>query len=77
MRVAQVMTPNVQACRPGDSLDYAARLMWRNDCGCVPVCAAGDGGGSIGVITDRDICMCALFRGLPLLQLTVGEAIAE
>jgi CBS domain-containing protein len=75
MRVAQVMTPKVEACRPEDSLARAAQLMWDVDCGCIPVCA-GDGDPlTIGVITDRDICMCALFRGEPLAQLTVGEAI--
>jgi CBS domain-containing protein len=77
MRVEQVMTPQVRFCRPEDSLDHTAQLMWRYDCGFVPVCAGDGASGPVGVITDRDICMCAMFRGLPLSQLTVGEAIAD
>jgi CBS domain-containing protein len=77
MRVGQVMTPRVQSCRPADSLDYAAQLMWRHDCGCVPVCADDGASRPIGVITDRDICMCALFKGRPLSQLTVREALSD
>ena len=77
MRVAQVMAPQPQFCRPEDSLDHIAQLMWRYDCGFVPVCAGDGVGGPVGVITDRDICMCALFKGLPLSQLSVSEAIAD
>ena len=77
MRVAQVMAPQPQFCRPEDSLEYIAQLMWRYDCGFVPVCAGDSVGGPVGVITDRDICMCALFKGLPLSQLTVGDAISD
>ena len=76
MRVEQVMTPRVRCCRPGDSLDHAAQIMWSRDCGCVPVCA-DDADHPIGVITDRDICMCALFGARPLSQLTVREAMSD
>lgn len=75
MRVAQLMTPSVKSCRPDDALECAARLMWEADCGCIPVC---DGDARvIGVITDRDICMSALFSGLPLHELSVSHVIRE
>lgn len=77
MRVSQVMTPRVRSCRPEDSLDHTAQLMWRYDCGFIPVCRGDGRGGPVGVITDRDICMCALFKGRPLSQLTVSEAISD
>jgi CBS domain-containing protein len=35
----------------------AARIMWDNDCGCVPV--RDFAGHLVGMITDRDICMAA------------------
>jgi CBS domain-containing protein len=51
--------------------------MWNHDCGCLPV-RAGDGVTRVvSVITDRDICMCALFQGKPLQELTVSEAMAK
>jgi CBS domain-containing protein len=76
MFVEQVMTPVVSICQPDDSLRQAAQLMWDNDCGCIPVCA-GDGYPRVlGVITDRDICMAALFQGKPLADITVVDAIS-
>jgi CBS domain-containing protein len=51
--------------------------MWDHDCGCLPVCG-GDGVRRIvGVITDRDICMHALFQGKPLQELRVSDAMAK
>ncbi len=78
MRVTEIMTRSIQSCRPSDSLERAALLMWNYDCGCIPVCAGDDGAGqTVGVVTDRDICMSALFEGKPLRELSVGDAMAR
>src|SRR4030081_3032292 len=69
MRVEQLMTKTVQSCRPGDSLEHAAQLMWSYDCGCLPVCTADGVSYVVGVVTDRGICMSALFQGKPLRDL--------
>ncbi len=53
MKVKEIMTPNARACTPTDTLAAAARFMWDNDCGILPVVT--DGGKVIGLITDRDI----------------------
>ena len=77
MRVEQIMARSVQSCRQEDSLARAAQLMWDHDCGCLPV-SGGDGGARVvGVITDRDICMSALFQGSPLGELRVSEAMSK
>jgi CBS domain-containing protein len=77
MRVEQLMARPVHCCRQEDTLARAAQLMWEHDCGCLPVCG-GDGLARVaGVITDRDICMCALFQNKPLQQLRVSEAMAK
>ncbi len=77
MLVENLMTRQVQSCHVGDSLAHAAQLMWQHDCGAVPVCA-GDGlQRVIGMITDRDICMSALFQGKPLVELRVNEAMSR
>jgi CBS domain-containing protein len=40
--------------------------------------AGGDGiTRVVGVITDRDICMCALFKNKPLQELRVSDAMAK
>jgi CBS domain-containing protein len=77
MRVDQLMTQRIQSCRPDDSLERAAQLMWDHDCGCLPVCSGDGVGRTIGVITDRDICMGALFQGRPLRELHVSDAMAR
>jgi CBS domain-containing protein len=77
MRVEQVMTKPVQCCRPGDTLEQAARLMWDNDCGCLPVCEGNGVSKIVGMITDRDITMCALFQGKSLCELGVADAMAR
>jgi CBS domain-containing protein len=72
------MTKSVECCEAGDSLELAAQLMWNHDCGCLPVCNSHNGERrTIGVITDRDICMCALFQRKPLSELKVDEAMAK
>lgn len=78
MEVGDVMTKQVHSCSPEDSLADAARLMWEHDCGCLPVVSGTNGGSrTIGLITDRDICMCALFEHAPLSGLRVRQAMAK
>ena len=79
MRVEDLMTKQVQSCGPDDSLEHAAQLMWHHNCGCLPVCT-GDGNGAnrtVGMITDRDICMSALFQRRALRELRVSDAMAQ
>jgi CBS domain-containing protein len=79
MTIESIMSRDVQHCRPDHTLDYAAGRMWEHDCGSLPVCAA-DGAGEprvIGMLTDRDICMAALFQGRPLYDLKVADAMSR
>lgn len=76
MRVEKLMSRELTTCRPHDSLEHAASLMWNSDCGSLPV--TGDGGSELaGIITDRDICMAALFQGKALRELRVEDAMAK
>jgi CBS domain-containing protein len=75
MKVEQVMTENLQTCRPEDSLKTAAQGMWDRDVGVLPVCT--DEGRIVGVITDRDICMHACFEGRALDELKVDDAMSR
>jgi CBS domain-containing protein len=76
MRIEKLMSHHVTTCSPRDSLEHAASLMWNSDCGCIPVTAPGSDR-VVGIITDRDICMAALFRGNPLRDLRVEDAMAR
>lgn len=75
MKVEQLMRRTVETCRPGDSLNRAAQLMWEHDCGSVPV--VDDDGRAIGIVTDRDVCMAAYTQGGALAALPVASAMAR
>jgi CBS domain-containing protein len=75
MNVERVMKKDVRACRPDDTLNRAAQLMWDNACGCVPIVSECDQ--PIGILTDRDICMAAYTQGRPLSEITVATSMAH
>ena len=75
MKVLNVMTKDVLACSPVDTLAQAARILWENDCGCVPVVDSERR--VAGIVTDRDICMAAYIQGASLAQLRVECAMAR
>src|SRR5277367_2125754 len=74
MKVADSMTREVRACTVHDSLNAAARVMWENDCGCVPI--VDSQGRLAGIVTDRDICMAAYTQGVPLEAIAVERVMA-
>src|ERR1041384_6912043 len=76
MKVREVMTPNPKAIWLTESLADAAKLMWENDCGVLPVIK--DGQKVIGMITDRDICMAIAMRdtnpsGVSIEEVMTGQ----
>lgn len=75
MEVKKVMNQTVVSCSQSDTLETAARIMWENDCGCVPVKDVQ--GRLAGMITDRDICMAAYHQHGPLSTLYVGSAMSR
>jgi CBS domain-containing protein len=56
MKVHEVMTAEVETVPADANLSAAAMVMWRKDCGAVPV-TEGRSNRVVGMITDRDICM--------------------
>jgi predicted transcriptional regulator len=75
MRIDQIMSQPAITCRHDDTLNTAARLMWENDCGVLPV--VDDDGRLVGMVTDRDICMSAYTQGKPLHELPVASTMAK
>ena len=70
VNVKDLMTTDVKACDPADSLASAAIRMWDGDCGILPVV---DGGRVVGVITDRDISMSLALRAARPDERAVAE----
>ncbi len=73
MKVRDIMTGEVAACRPESNLAAAAMTMWQHDCGSAPV--VNGTGIIVGMITDRDICMAAAFNERAATEIIVGEII--
>ena len=70
MKVKELMTPNAKAIWLTESLADAARLMWENDCGVLPIIKDGK---VVGLITDRDVCMGSAMRDRNPSAISVEE----
>jgi CBS domain-containing protein len=64
------MTPGVQSVAPDESLAAAAAVMVENDVGALPVV---EGSTLVGIVSDRDIVVRAVARGVDAESMTVGE----
>lgn len=73
MKVKEIMTGNVKTCDLNASLADAAKAMWDNDCGILPVLK--DGRELVGLITDRDICMGTATKDRNPSSISVEEVI--
>ena len=75
MKVQDLMTHEAHTCRATDPLEAAARTLWEKDCGWLPVV---DGWGKlVGVLTDRDICIAAYFRGCAIRDIEVSSVMTR
>lgn len=78
MKVKDVMTPNAKTIWLTESLADAARMMWENDCGVLPIVKDQK---VVGMITDRDVCMAAAMRdrnpsGISVEEVMTGQVYA-
>src|SRR5688572_19764420 len=71
MKVKETMTGDAKVCELNASLADAAKAMWENDCGALPVLK--DGREVVGLITDRDICMGLAMRHANPSEISVEE----
>lgn len=69
------MTTEVVSCRPFDTADRSAKIMWERDCGAVPV--VDQEGRAVAMVTDRDICMAALTQDRKLAEIHVSSAMSR
>lgn len=71
MKIQELMTRDVETCGPATDVAAVSMIMWRQDCGIVPV--VDDDRRLIGVITDRDVCMALATRHRRPEELTARE----
>ena len=72
--ISEIMSRDVRTIGPGARLQEAAQLMRDMDVGALPVC---DGRGLMGMVTDRDIAVRAVARGVAPQGATVAEVMSR
>lgn len=75
MKIRDIMMSTPKYCRPDTNLAAAVELMWKNDCGFLPVVDFENR--VVGVITDRDICIALGTRNQRASEIFVREVMAE
>jgi CBS domain-containing protein len=73
MKIGEIMTRDVEIARPDDTLQTAAALMADLDVGVLPV---GENDRLVGVITDRDIAIRGVAKGLDPSKTSVREVMS-
>lgn len=76
MKISEVMTRNVERLAPGTTLQEAARIMRKLDCGFLPVSDDKDEK-LIGVVTDRDIVVRAVAEGKEPAECQVRDIVSD
>jgi CBS domain-containing protein len=61
MKIREIMTRDVRVASPNDNLQQAAQLMEKEDFGALPI---GEDDRLVGMLSDRDITIRAVARGL-------------
>jgi CBS domain-containing protein len=75
MKLSSIMTGGIETIRPQASLAEAAKKMASQDIGSLPVCS--DRRSVVGIITDRDITVRAVARGMDPNHTRVEEVMTK
>jgi CBS domain-containing protein len=70
-KIAEVMTQRPRAVTPQTTVREAARLMEEEDVGSLPV--VDEGARLVGIVTDRDVALRVVGRGLDSDTTVVGD----
>ena len=73
MEVREIMTADPAVCEMSQSVKDAAEMMEECDCGAIPVVENLETKRLVGIITDRDIAIRAVSKGLDPLETRVQD----
>jgi CBS domain-containing protein len=74
MKIAEVMTADVEIAAPDDSLHTAAKMMADLDIGVLPI---GENDRLVGMVTDRDIAIRGVAAGRNVDQTKLREVMTK
>lgn len=77
MKCADVMTREVFCCLPTDSLEEVASVMQSEDVGPIPIVENLESRNLVGIVTDRDIALRAVARGLDTRTTTARDVMTR
>jgi CBS domain-containing protein len=77
MKVKDIMTKDPAVCMPDTSLRDVALMMVDQDCGQIPVIESTLRPRPIGVVTDRDIIVRAVARGMNPIDMTAADVMTS
>ncbi len=75
MQVQDIMSKDASFCSPGTNAAAAAEIMWKRNCGTLPI--VEDGGRVIGIVTDRDLFIALGTSNRKASELPVGEIMSR
>lgn len=75
MNITQLMTKDVQICVPNDSVTRAAQIMSDVNCGAVPI--VDNNNKVVGMLTDRDIVLRVVAKGIRLEDAKCGDTMTQ
>ncbi len=75
MKVKDIMTAPAVSINSDATVEEAAKVMRRHNIGSIPV--TDDSGKLSGVLTDRDIVIRAVARGMDIKERTVNEIMTQ
>jgi CBS domain-containing protein len=75
MKVLEMMRGTPYFCHRESNLGEATELMWKGNCGFLPV--VGSDEKVVGVVTDRDICIALGTRGRPPGDVAVADVMSK
>ncbi|HWP35562.1 MAG TPA: CBS domain-containing protein [Thermodesulfobacteriota bacterium] len=72
--VGEIMTREVSWCAPDATVQEVARVMAERNVGAVPI---AEDGRLVGLVTDRDIAVRVVARGLDVRQTRIGDHVTR
>ena len=75
MKVCDIMMSAPKFCRPDTNLSAAVEIMWKSDCGFLPVVDFHNR--VTGVLTDRDICIALGTRNQKASDVLVRDVMTD
>ncbi len=77
MDLKSVMTANPACCTTETSVQEVAKMMQQHDCGQIPVLDNMQSRKPIGVVTDRDIALRIVAKGVDAQSATAGDCLSK